>query len=97
MINKLFTSKTSKKKIVAPQSNNLKIEKTKSVVKINNIEVKDGACKHYKKSHKLFKFPCCNKVSLYIYMYIIFMINPLHKFFNVYFFLRYSHAQHAII
>ncbi|CAD2090448.1 zinc finger protein, putative [Plasmodium vinckei lentum] len=62
MINKLFTSKTSKKKIVAPQSNNLKIEKTKSVVKINNIEVKDGACKHYKKSHKLFKFPCCNKI-----------------------------------
>ncbi|KEG01920.1 zinc finger protein, putative [Plasmodium vinckei vinckei] len=62
MINKLFTSKTSKKKIAAPQSNNLKIEKTKSVVKINNIEVKDGACKHYKKSHKLFKFPCCNKI-----------------------------------
>ncbi|CXI36195.1 conserved Plasmodium protein, unknown function [Plasmodium berghei] len=62
MINKLFTSKTNKKKIVTPQSNNLKIEKTKNVVKINNIEVKDGACKHYKKSHKLFKFPCCNKI-----------------------------------
>ncbi|SBS84086.1 conserved Plasmodium protein, unknown function [Plasmodium malariae] len=61
MINKLLTKKKSTKKAV-PTSNNLKIEKCKNVVKINNIEVKDGACKHFKKSHRLFKFPCCNKI-----------------------------------
>ncbi|SBT33796.1 conserved Plasmodium protein, unknown function [Plasmodium ovale wallikeri] len=62
MINKLFTKKKTSKKIGVPTSNNLKIEKSKNVVKINNIEVKDGACKHFKRSHRLFKFPCCNKI-----------------------------------
>ncbi|ETW36684.1 hypothetical protein PFTANZ_02642 [Plasmodium falciparum Tanzania (2000708)] len=62
MINKLFTKKKSTKKAVPTASNNLKIEKTKNMIKINNIEVKDGACKHFKKSHRLFKFPCCNKI-----------------------------------
>ncbi|ANQ07483.1 Uncharacterized protein PCOAH_00016070 [Plasmodium coatneyi] len=61
MINKLFTKKKSNKKALAP-ANNLKIEKCKNVIKVNNIEVKDGACKHFKKSHRLFKFPCCNKI-----------------------------------
>ncbi|KJP85526.1 hypothetical protein AK88_04835 [Plasmodium fragile] len=61
MINKLFTKKKSNKKAV-PTPNNLKIEKFKNVIKVNNIEVKDGACKHFKKSHRLFKFPCCNKI-----------------------------------
>eukprot|EP00366_Plasmodium_knowlesi_P001086 XP_002258583.1 [Plasmodium knowlesi strain H] len=61
MINKLFTKKKSNKKAIAP-ANNLKIEKCKNVIKVNNIEVKDGACKHFKKSHRLFKFPCCNKI-----------------------------------
>ncbi|CAG9480708.1 conserved Plasmodium protein, unknown function [Plasmodium vivax] len=61
MINKLFTKKKSSKKAVAAP-NNLKIEKCKNVIKVNNIEVKDGACKHFKKSHRLFKFPCCNKI-----------------------------------
>uniref|UniRef100_A0A8C9HQC7 CHY-type domain-containing protein n=1 Tax=Piliocolobus tephrosceles TaxID=591936 RepID=A0A8C9HQC7_9PRIM len=61
MINKLFTKKKTTKKAI-PITSNLKIEKNKSVVKINNIEVKDGACKHFKRSHRLFKFPCCNKV-----------------------------------
>lgn len=65
MINKLFTKKKSTKKAVPTASNNLKIEKTKNMIKINNIEVKDGACKHFKKSHRLFKFPCCNKVRHY--------------------------------
>ncbi|GAW80368.1 hypothetical protein, conserved [Plasmodium gonderi] len=61
MINKLFTKKKSTKKAIAAP-NNLKIEKCKNVIKVNNIEVKDGACKHFKKSHRLFKFPCCNKI-----------------------------------
>ncbi|CRG99516.1 conserved Plasmodium protein, unknown function [Plasmodium relictum] len=61
MINKLFTKKKSNKKVLST-SNNLKIEKCKNVMKINNIEVNNGACKHFKKSHRLFKFPCCNKV-----------------------------------
>ncbi|EUD68126.1 hypothetical protein C922_01738 [Plasmodium inui San Antonio 1] len=61
MINKLFTKKKSTKKAV-PRPNDLKIEKFKNVIKVNNIEVKDGACKHFKKSHRLFKFPCCNKI-----------------------------------
>ncbi|CRG96852.1 conserved Plasmodium protein, unknown function [Plasmodium gallinaceum] len=61
MINKLFTKKKSNKKVLSI-SNNLKIEKSKNVIKINNIEVNNGACKHFKKSHRLFKFPCCNKI-----------------------------------